>query len=65
MNLESAPLGFRGYGEYAVHLIRNIWTWYNTVTNTTMAQFHPEKGHHNYPFGRREWMLKVMVNNLL
>ena len=63
MSLESEPLGFHGSGEYAIRLIRDTWTWYNTVTNTTMAQFRPEKRHHNYPLGRNKWMLKVNEND--
>lgn len=59
LDLETVPLAFRGYGEYAVRNRDGLWTWFNTVTNITMAVFRPDKGQLNYPLGRRSWVLEV------
>lgn len=53
------PLGFRGYGEYAIRRLSGVWTWYNAVTGTNMARYLPEKEYLDYPFGRHTWNLTV------
>lgn len=62
MDLEVDPLGFRGYGEYAIRQFDEVWTWYDAVTGTNFAKYIPEKGQINYPFGRHVWNLTVRCN---
>ncbi|XP_069192750.1 uncharacterized protein [Procambarus clarkii] len=59
-DLVSLPLSLRGYGEYKVEEVGHVWTWYNSVTNTTMATLINPK-HLNYPFGRLPWKLMESV----
>ncbi|XP_042235290.1 uncharacterized protein LOC121874999 [Homarus americanus] len=62
-DLVGKPLGFRGYGEYAVKEIMTGedvigWLWYNTITNTTMATLHNRQKDRTYPIGRLTWETK-------
>nr|XP_053628974.1 uncharacterized protein LOC128686190 [Cherax quadricarinatus] len=74
-NLEARPLGFFGFGEYAVEKMDDGgWMWYNTVTNTTMAilpHHHSNTSvavsttaalaRYTYPMGRLTWETKMEV----
>lgn len=61
LDLEPDPLGFRGYGEYAIKDIGGNWTWYDSVAGVVMATYAPDKKDLNYPVGRKTWILEVKL----
>ncbi|KAK4329194.1 hypothetical protein Pmani_000426 [Petrolisthes manimaculis] len=58
-DLAAVPLAFQGYGEYLVEQFGDMWVWYNTITNTTMATLSAQAL--NYPIGRLSWNIKEKV----
>ncbi|XP_042235984.1 gamma-aminobutyric acid receptor subunit pi-like, partial [Homarus americanus] len=59
-DLVAFPLYFRGYGEYMVEKVGDVWTWYDSITNITKAVL-PVQEHLNYPIGRQTWDIKDPV----
>ncbi|KAK3896192.1 hypothetical protein Pcinc_000114 [Petrolisthes cinctipes] len=58
-DLAAVPLAFQGYGEYLVEQFGDMWVWYNSITNTTMATLSAQAL--NYPIGRLSWNIKEKV----
>ncbi|XP_076058656.1 uncharacterized protein LOC143035676 [Oratosquilla oratoria] len=61
-DLENEPLGFRGYGEYAVRRVNGIWTLYDAFANRTLARlFRKDEDDLDFPIGRQNWQLESPI----
>ena len=62
MELIPNPLSFRGYGEYAIGILDDTWTWYNIVNKQIIAKLQPNQVENlDFPIGRVNWTLQVSL----